>query len=81
MGHRIYSFDELQVGDSVRIGTKTTPGGYHSVIVLEKKDNSIIVVEGNYNSTIHWGREITRDSLENEGFDAYTYYNAKRWNS
>lgn len=81
MGHSIYSFDELKVGDSVRIGTKTTPGGYHSVIVLEKKDNSIIVVEGNYNSTIHWGREITRDSLEDEGFNAYTYYDAWRWDS
>ena len=48
------------MGDMIRIGD------YHTVVVLEKKENSVMVTEGNYNSSIHWGREITRSSLERE---------------
>lgn len=28
----------------------------------------VTVVEGNYNSSVHWGREITRSELKAEGF-------------
>ena len=28
----------------------------------------VTVVEGNYNSSVHWGREITRSELKTEGF-------------
>ena len=48
----------------------------HTVVVLEKKENSVMVTEGNYNSSIHWGREITRSSLEREGFSVRTRYPA-----
>jgi len=58
------------VGDMIRIGD------YHTVVVLEKKENSVMVTEGNYNSSIHWGREITRSSLEREGFSVRTRYPA-----
>ena len=51
-------------------------GDYHTVVVLEKKENSVMVTEGNYNSSIHWGREITRSSLEREGFSVRTRYPA-----
>ena len=51
-------------------------GDYHTVVVLEKKENSMMVTEGNYNSSIHWGREITRSSLEREGFSVRTRYPA-----
>lgn len=61
-------FDAIRVGDMIRIGD------YHSVVVLEKKADSVIVAEGNYNSSIHWGREITRESLEKEGFYVDTRY-------
>lgn len=64
------NFDAIRVGDMVRIGD------YHSVVVLEKKSDSIIVAEGNYNNAIHWGREITRDSLEEQGFYVDTRYPA-----
>ncbi len=67
-GRTHYSFDDIRVGDMIRIGD------YHSVVVLEKKDNSVIVTEGNYNSSIHWGREITRASLEKTGFYVQTRY-------
>ena len=62
------SFDDIRVGDIIRIGD------VHSVVVLEKKDDSVIVTEGNYNSSIHWGREITRSYLESEGFYVTTRY-------
>jgi len=52
-------FNAIRVGDLLRINHNT-----HTVIVLEKKDNSVVVAEGNYNSSIHWGREISRQSLE-----------------
>ena len=51
-------------------------GDYHTVVVLKKKENSVMVTEGNYNSSIHWGREITRSSLEREGFSVRTRYPA-----
>ena len=55
-------FDKIKVGDHIRIG------GYHSVIVWKKAKDSVTVVEGNYNSSVHWGREITRSELKAEGF-------------
>ena len=55
-------FDKIKVGDHIRIG------GYHSVIVWKKTKDSVTVVEGNYNSSVHWGREITRSELKAEGF-------------
>ena len=64
------SFDDIRVGDMVRIGD------YHSVVVLEKKPSSIIVTEGNYGSTIHWGREIPQSRLDTEGFYVQTRYPA-----
>lgn len=62
------SFDKIKVGDHIRIGD------VHSVIVLEKKKDSVIVAEGNYNSSVHWGREITKRELEAEGFYVDTRY-------
>lgn len=54
--HRDYS--TLRVGDILRVDNDT-----HSVIVIEVRDNSVIVAEGNYNSSIHWGREIPKERL------------------
>lgn len=64
------SFDRIRVGDIIRIGD------YHTVVVLDKQADAVIVVEGNYNSSIHWGRTITRSSLEQEGFSVRTRYPA-----
>ena len=54
----IYSFDRSQfhVGDIVRYNTAW---GGHSVVVLSVGDNGITVTEGNYNSSVHWGRFIS----------------------
>ena len=61
-------FDKIKVGDHIRIG------GYHSVIVLKKAKDSVTVVEGNYNASVHWGREITRSELTAEGFYVNSRY-------
>ena len=62
-------FDAVKVGDLLRINNDT-----HTVIVLEKKQDSVIVAEGNYNSSIHWGREITRQRLEAGNFTVRSRY-------
>lgn len=62
------SFDRIRVGDNIRIGNS------HSVIVLTKSSNHITVVEGNYNSSVHWDRKITASSLASSGFRVYTRY-------
>ncbi len=54
--HKDYS--NIRVGDILRVDNDT-----HSVIVLEVRENSVIVAEGNYNSSIHWGREIPKERL------------------
>lgn len=53
-----YDFGSVRAGDIVRMN-----GDTHSVIILEVRDNSVIVAEGNYNSSIHWGREISKAEL------------------
>ncbi len=62
------SFDRIRVGDNIRIGNS------HSVIVLTKSSSHITVVEGNYNSSVHWDRKITASSLASSGFRVYTRY-------
>lgn len=54
--HKDYS--NIRIGDILRVDNDT-----HSVIVLEVRENSVIVAEGNYNSSIHWGREIPKSRL------------------
>jgi hypothetical protein len=60
--HRDY--DNIKVGDILRVYNDT-----HSVIVLEVRGDSVIVAEGNYNSSIHWGRKMTRSEI----IDDYSY--------
>lgn len=55
-------WDRLKVGDHIRVYNNA--GGEHSVIILKKTDDNIIIAEGNYNSSIHWGRKISKESLE-----------------
>lgn len=50
----------IQVGDIVRIS------GIHSVVVTGVTADAITVCEGNYNSSVHWGRVITKASIEGQ---------------
>ena len=63
-------YDRIRVGDMIRINEA------HTVVVLEKYDDHIVITEGNYNSSIHWGRTITRSSLENSYFWVRSRYPA-----
>ncbi len=51
-------YNNIKVGDILRVENDT-----HSVIVLEVRADSVVVAEGNYNSSIHWGREIPKSRL------------------
>ena len=45
----------VRIGDILRIN-----GDTHSVIVLGIEDNCFVIAEGNYNSSIHWGRKLQK---------------------
>lgn len=62
-------YTNIRVGDILRVD-----GDTHSVIVLEVRENSVIVAEGNYNSSVHWGREISKSRLTGEGNYIMTRY-------
>lgn len=49
-----FTFEEARVGDILRINNDT-----HSVIVLEVQADGVVIAEGNFNSSIHWGRQLT----------------------
>lgn len=65
--HNDYS--NIRVGDIVRMDYDN-----HSVIVLEVKTDSVIVAEGNYNNSVHWGREISLSSIYKSGTYVMTRY-------
>lgn len=65
-------FSKIRVGDIVRMNYDT-----HSVIVLEIKEDSVIVAEGNYNASVHWGREISLSEIEQTGVYVITRYPKK----
>ncbi len=51
--------EDVRVGDILRINNDT-----HAVVVLEVRENSVVVAEGNYNSSVHWGRELPRETVD-----------------
>ncbi len=57
------SFSDVRVGDILRINNDG-----HSVIVLEILSDSVIIAEGNYNSSIHWGRSLSREKVESADY-------------
>ena len=52
------TIDDIRVGDILRINNDT-----HMVIVLEVYDDHVVIAEGNYNSSIHWGRTLTAEEV------------------
>ncbi len=61
-------FEDVKVGDILRIN-----GNTHSVIVLQKSAGGVIIAEGNYNSTVHWGRALSVDQVEAADFVVTRY--------
>lgn len=62
-------FDRVRPGDILRINNDS-----HSVVVLEVRGQNVVVTEGNYNSAIHWGRTLSRQTLENGNFAVTSRY-------
>ncbi len=62
-------FNNIQVGDIVRINNDT-----HSVIILSIDDTNVTLAEGNYNSSIHWGRMFTLEHIKAVGDYIITRY-------
>lgn len=67
--HSHTDYSDIKVGDIIRMNNNT-----HSVIVLEVKDDGVIVAEGNYNSSVHWGRQIPWNAIEATGTYVLTRY-------
>lgn len=64
-----YNVYDIRVGDIVRMNNNT-----HSVIVLEVRSDGVVVAEGNYNSSVHWGRKITYAELQENLTYIWTRY-------
>lgn len=59
---RYEDYTQLKVGDILRINNDS-----HTVVVLENHldEGYIIITEGNYGGTVHWGRRINKSTLDN----------------
>ena len=45
---------QIRVGDILRVNNDG-----HSVIVLEVNESGVVLAEGNYNNSVHWGRKMS----------------------
>ena len=52
------NINAIKVGDILRIDNNT-----HSVVVMKVVGSNVVLAEGNYSGTIHWGRMITKTEL------------------
>ena len=53
-----FDVNAIRTGDILRVDNDS-----HSVIVLSVNSEYVTIAEGNYNSSIHWGRKITISEL------------------
>jgi uncharacterized protein YjdB len=67
-----HNWNNVRVGDILRINENT-----HSVIVLKVDGDIATVAEGNYNSSIHWGRKIRLSDYSSSSLN----YITTRWTS
>lgn len=75
-GRYSFDFDNVRVGDIIRLNDDGTGTKGHSFVVLEVNSDTITVCEGNYNSSVHWGRTISRsDALANWNYMITRYPN------
>lgn len=66
------NWGELRVGDHLRV--QNNMGGEHSVILLSVGSDSVTLCEGNFNSSVHWGRTMTKKELEKDFIYRETCY-------
>ncbi|MCI9080614.1 MAG: leucine-rich repeat protein [Lachnospiraceae bacterium] len=65
--HGDFKFEDVKTGDILRINNS------HFVVVLEKRAGGVIVAEGNYNKSVHWGRAMSGSEVENANFIVSRY--------
>ncbi len=53
-----FAYEDIRVGDILRVNYDT-----HSVVVMETHDDHVVLAEGNFNSSIHWGRTMTKSEV------------------
>ena len=58
-----------KVGDILRINNDS-----HSVVILEVRDDCVVVAEGNFNESVYWGREIPLSVVNAPGTYIITRY-------
>jgi len=68
------TIEDLRVGDILRTSDDT-----HSVVVLEVHDDHIVVAEGNFNYSVHWGRVISAEEIRATGDYIMTRYPEHQW--
>lgn len=59
---KVNDFNNIRVGDIIRLY-----GDTHSVIVLKVNSDSYTVAEGNLNSAIYWGRNVSKSEVQSTG--------------
>lgn len=59
---------------AVRVGDMLRLDNAHTVIVLEVRSSSVIIAEGNFNSSVHWGRELSFSEIEDSLDYIWTRY-------
>lgn len=60
--------NEINIGDIIRLN-----GDSHSVMVIDKNEGGVTIVEGNYNGAVHWDRYISYEELKQIG----NYYSTR----
>ena len=65
----VRTFDNIRVGDIICMNN-----GAHTVIVLKVESTGVVVAEGNYNSSVHWGRFIPYSDINATGTYLMTRY-------
>ena len=63
-----HDISDVRVGDILRLDNART------VIVLEVRSRSVIIAEGNFNSSVHWGRELSFSEIEDSIDYIWTRY-------
>ena len=63
------NFGSLHTGDIIRYMNNT-----HMVIVMKVLGDRVVVAEGNYNCSIHWGRVISMNEIKKSGTYVITRY-------
>ena len=70
VARRIYNFtyDDIRVGDILRVNNDQ-----HSVTVLQKYSDHVVLAEANYNSSVHWDRKMARAEVMRSNYITTRY--------